>query len=176
VLPMPSPPTGTTVARYRDGVSESKPPRRVNPTDPGIESVGQPAGGCQPDGYRLLIVDDDVEVLTLVSRMAACLGYGTCTAASGEEALLRLQNDDVDLVITDYQMPLMDGFQLAAQIRRQCPNLPVIMMTGNYSEDLEERIQSRDLFDGLLKKPSNLKTLGEQLSMAGASLRVSQTA
>jgi CheY-like chemotaxis protein len=121
-------------------------------------------------------VDDDVEILTLVSRMAACLGYGSCTAASGKEALLRLQKGDVDLVITDYQMPRMDGFELAGQIRRQCPGLPVILMTGYYSEDLEERIQSRHLFDGLLKKPFNLKALEDRLRRVAASPRKSLTA
>lgn len=171
MLPMPSPPPGAPTSRYQDHAHEVKPSHRVDTKDSRTEPHFQPAEGC-----RLLIVDDDVEVLTLVSRMAACLGYGTCTAASGKDALLRLQNGGIDLVITDYQMPLMDGFQLAAKIRRQCPGLPVILMTGYYSEELDDRIQSRDLFDGLLKKPFNLKTLGEELSMAGASPRVRQTA
>lgn len=176
MLPMPSPLPGIPTSCHQDHTLEVKLSQRVAPKDPNTESHGQPAEGCRLEGCRLLIVDDDVEILTLVSRMAACLGYGTCTAANGAEALQLLQNGEVDLVITDYQMPLMDGFQLASKIRHQCPGLPVILMTGYYSDDLDDRIQSEDLFDGLLEKPFNFKTLREKLSRAGASPRQSLTA
>jgi CheY-like chemotaxis protein len=148
---------------------------RIGTKDPITDSHGRPAEECRPTGRRLLIVDDDVEMLTLVSRMAACLGCGTCTAANGTEALQLLQNGDVDLVITDYQMPLMDGFQLVSKIRHQSPGLPVILMTGYYCDDFEDQIESRDLFDGLLKKPFNLNELREKISEAGVSLRKSRT-
>jgi CheY-like chemotaxis protein len=170
VRPMPSPSSGTPISCFRDEVPEVRPHHRVDTKDPVIESFGSPAGG-----RRLLIVDDDEEMLTLLTRMVACLGYGACTAASGKEALLRLQKGDVDLVITDYQMPLMDGFQLAFEIRRQYPSLPLILMTGYYGHDLEEGIKSRDLFAGLLKKPFNLKALGEKLTRIGASPGESRT-
>lgn len=60
-------------------------------------------------------------------------------------------------------MPAMDGFELAAQIRRLHPGLPVILMTGRYDHDFRERLQTTDLFDGLLEKPFNRMALREKL-------------
>jgi CheY-like chemotaxis protein len=174
VLPMSSPLPGAPTICRQDHAHEVKRSHRTDSKDPITESHGQPAEECRPNGRRLLIVDDDVEMLTLVSRMAACLGCGTCSAANGTEALQLLQNGDVDLVITDYQMPLMDGFQLVSKIRRQSPGLPVILMTGYDSDELEDQIESQDLFDGLLKKPFNLNELREKISGAGTSLRESR--
>ena len=174
--PMPPPQPGARISCHQDHALDLEPSHRIDTKDSNTETHGQPGEGCRPDDCRLLIVDDDVEVLTLVSRMVACLGYGTCTAANGTEALQRLRNGDVDLVITDYQMPLMDGFQLASKIRRQSPGLPVILMTGHYIDNLDDRIQSQNLFDGLLKKPFNLKTLKDQILRAGALPRESLTA
>jgi CheY-like chemotaxis protein len=136
--------------------------------DPVIESSEQHAGG-----YRLLIVDDDMHLRTVASAMAVCLGYRTRTAANGEEALQILRNGEVDLVITDYQMPLMNGFQLASEIRHQYPDLPVILMTGRTNVDRIDRQQGRKLFTGLLKKPFSRQKLGEKIDMAVGSHRES---
>jgi CheY-like chemotaxis protein len=107
---------------------------------------------------RLLIVDDDIHLRTVASAMAVCLGYRTRTAANGEEALQIVRNGEVDLMITDYQMPLMNGFQLASEIRHQYPDLPVILMTGRMNVDRIDRQQGRKLFTGLLKKPWRTRT------------------
>jgi CheY-like chemotaxis protein len=171
VLPMPFPSPEAPTTCDREAAPESPPTRRNSANDTLIASFERTAGGD-----RLLIVDDDVEMLTLVSRMAACLGYAASTATSGKEALHRLQKGDVDLVLTDYQMPLMDGFQLAFKIRHQYDGLPVILMTGYYCHDLDDRVQSQGLFDGLLQKPFNLNSLKEKLSAAVASCRESCTA
>jgi two-component system, NarL family, capsular synthesis sensor histidine kinase RcsC len=168
-LSLPSPGAATTSGR--DTAPEAKPTRHNRADDPVMKAFDPAAGGG-----RLLIVDDNVEMLTLVSQMAACLGYAASTATSGKEALHRLQKGDVDLVLTDYQMPLMDGFQLAFKIRHQYAGLPVILMTGYYCQDLDDRIQTQGLFDGLLQKPFNLNTLEAKLNRAVASSRESCTA
>jgi PAS domain S-box-containing protein len=79
----------------------------------------------------VLAVDDDRLVLTNTVAMLDDLGHTGMSASSGKEALniLRQQNS-VDLVITDYAMPQMNGLQLADAIKKEWPELPVIIATG----------------------------------------------
>ena len=79
----------------------------------------------------VLAVDDDGLVLTNTIAMLDDLGHTGISASSGKEALniLRQQNS-VDLVITDYAMPQMNGLQLADAIKKEWPELPVMIATG----------------------------------------------
>jgi len=89
----------------------------------------------------VLAVDDDGLVLTNTVAMLDDLGHTGIAASSGEEALEILrQQDSVDLVITDYAMPHMTGLQLADAIKREWPELPVIIATG--FAEMESEAQS----------------------------------
>ncbi|MFC7477088.1 response regulator [Dankookia sp. GCM10030260] len=82
----------------------------------------------------LLLVDDDPLVLASTAAMLEDLGHQVIEAASGAEALERVEaNHAIDLVITDYGMPGMTGLQLAEALRRRRPGLPVLLATG-YAE------------------------------------------
>lgn len=82
----------------------------------------------------VLVVDDDRLVLTSTADMLEDLGYTTIQAVVGQEALELLHDGaQVDLVITDYAMPGMTGIQLAEELHRTRPRLPVLLMTG-YAE------------------------------------------
>ncbi|WP_137390549.1 hybrid sensor histidine kinase/response regulator [Rhodoligotrophos defluvii] len=88
----------------------------------------------KPSALVILAVDDDGLVLMSTSAMLEDLGHEVIEAASGAEALETLRsNKRVDLVITDQVMPQMTGTQLAAAIRAEWPDLPVIIATG-YAE------------------------------------------
>ncbi len=116
------------------------------------------AGRFKPDPHsgRVLIVDDDGGVLKLVSRMAAHLGYRPTMAIDGVEALQYLARARFDLVITDYDMPFIDGYQLADQIKEQYFGTRVIIMTGHLEEDVGCLADSAGVVDGLLFKPFSL--------------------
>ena len=89
----------------------------------------------------VLAVDDDGLVLTNTVAMLDDLGHTGIAASSGKEALEILkQQDSVDLVITDYAMPHMTGLQLADAIKREWPQLPVIIATG--FAEMESEAQS----------------------------------
>jgi CheY-like chemotaxis protein len=82
----------------------------------------------------VLVVDDDSLVLSGTAAMIEDLGHHTLEAGSGQQALACLTRDDkIDLVITDQVMPEMTGTELAAEIGRKWPHIPVILATG-YAE------------------------------------------
>jgi CheY-like chemotaxis protein len=82
----------------------------------------------------VLIVDDDLLVMTGTAAMIEDLGHTSIEAHSGAEALAKLASgSEIDVVITDHAMPTMTGLQLAACIQDRFPGLPIILATG-YAE------------------------------------------
>ena len=79
---------------------------------------------------RLLLVDDDASLLTLLSIRLEAEGFVVLTASSAEEALQTLRNDQVELVVTDLRMEGASGLELFEQIRHYYPGLPVIIMSA----------------------------------------------
>jgi CheY-like chemotaxis protein len=78
----------------------------------------------------ILAIDDDNLVLTNTVAMLEDLGHTALAASSGREALELLRSNVVDLVITDQAMPHMTGLQLAEEIKRDWPGIPIILATG----------------------------------------------
>jgi len=83
---------------------------------------------------RILVVDDDRLVLLNTTAMLEELGHSVVEAGSAKEALQRLRSTaGVDLVITDHAMPEMTGAELVGTLKKETPNLPVLLVTG-YAE------------------------------------------
>lgn len=94
----------------------------------------------------LLCVDDHEEVLSIMGEFLRVFGYSVLTAPNGARGLQLLQHNPVDAVILDYEMPKMDGAELALRIKGQWPELPVLMFTGYPAEVPEDIRQSVDAF------------------------------
>ena len=101
--------------------------------------VDEPAGDqaeAEPDPPKqrhscVLVVDDDPVVLMSTLRMLEFLGYAAIAALNGRAALSSIaSNPQIDLVLTDFAMPGMNGVELARAIRAERPSLPVIFVTG----------------------------------------------
>jgi PAS domain S-box-containing protein len=94
-----------------------------------------PVPGVAPPGAgeRLLVVDDEPVIARVVSEQLRRLGYEVTSVTDPEEALELVAEDpeDFDLLLTDLQMPRMDGVELAARVARLRPQLPVVLSTGN---------------------------------------------
>lgn len=122
------PQTGTTVKVYLPGVREP-----VN----GTPRMAEPLPGVLTDEQSrlVLLVDDDPEVRAVTALLVQSLGYRVIEAESGEEALSALQQaqEPIDLLLTDFAMPGMNGAQLAQEARRRHPHLPIVFITG-YAE------------------------------------------
>lgn len=111
----------------------------------------------QSTGKRLLVAEDNPISLVVVSRMLELLGYSFDAAENGSDCLKLLTKNDYDLVLTDIQMPGMDGMQLAAQIRAmKDPKsaIPIIAMTANADLEEAEEFDAAGIND-VLAKPFN---------------------
>jgi two-component system response regulator FlrC len=80
---------------------------------------------------RILIVDDDDILRRVHETVLSLAGYGTNSAADGEEALAMLAAGDFDLVLTDGNMPRLDGHGLVRAIRASGNQIPVMMVSGS---------------------------------------------
>ena len=104
---------------------------------------GGPAGGHGVHSSRILIVDDDPNLLVLLADQLRADGYEIATARDGVEALRRLQSSWPDLLIIDMMMPRMDGLSLAREIKARA-DLPIIVLSaidaGDSKADLLEEV------------------------------------
>jgi CheY-like chemotaxis protein len=81
-------------------------------------------------GATILLVDDNPHGSVARRTVLEELGYEIYTGGSGEEALALLERQKVDLVITDFRMPNMDGVELIARIRQLRQDMPIILLSG----------------------------------------------
>ena len=105
------------------------------PSPPALSTAGPEPAPAKPARRRtVLVVDDDPLVLASTAEMLEDLGHAAVEAESGQEALELLRGGArMDLVVTDYAMPGMTGLQLAEELHRLQPRLPVLLATG-YAE------------------------------------------
>ena len=82
---------------------------------------------------NLLLVDDDPGLLKLLGMRLSSEGFSVSTAESGAEALRTLQNERIDLVISDLRMDEMNGLALFAEVQKSHPGMPVIILTAHGS-------------------------------------------
>jgi CheY-like chemotaxis protein len=87
-----------------------------------------------PADYTILVVDDQEETRVSTSLLLESEGYRVLTAATGAEALSKVQSGPVDLIIMDYLMPRLSGKQLIRELRKQNPNVQILLQTGYVAE------------------------------------------
>lgn len=112
---------------------------------------------------KVLVVEDNKRILATIIEAVVAAGYLVYWARSGQEALEKAFYLPLDLLITDYGMPGMDGGKLVKIVREQYPGLPVILMLGDYQvpQGME---QIERLW--LLHKPFTLETLHSFMEQA----------
>ena len=121
---------------------------------------------------KILVVDDTPQNVKLLTDLLTVKGYAVVTAASGPEALVRIEADRPDLVLLDVVMPGMSGYEVCQRIRADKANgiMPVVMVTA--LDPSTERIKGLDAgADDFLTKPINLPEL---LARVRSLLRIKQ--
>jgi DNA-binding NtrC family response regulator len=144
-------------------------PFRISRLEQLIEQVlGGHREGLTIPASRVLIVDDDNAFRKNLTEMLSANGYLPISAASGEEALRELQNGEVDAVISDARIPEVGGISLTRAIKKQRPDMPVILVTALGAEAAVDSGRA----DSVLQKPfqaENIVSLLKQLSLAPAN-------
>ncbi len=121
---------------------------------------------------NILIVDDDIDILELLQRHLKAMDYHTYKAVSVKEALFILKDSYIDLLITDIQMPEIDGLQLLKFANEHYPEIPKLVVTGYPSVDGALEVMKSGAVD-YLSKPFTKNELkqGVEKAFAKGSLR-----
>lgn len=119
---------------------------------------------------RVLIVDDEISIRKVLSTQLRRHGLATLTASDGEEAIERLGNTAIDVVVTDLRMPGVDGMGVLAHVREHLPGLPVILITAHGTIDTAVEALKQGAFD-YVTKPFDQDELREIVLKAVAAGR-----
>jgi signal transduction histidine kinase/ActR/RegA family two-component response regulator len=126
-------------------------------------------------GHRLLVVDDDVDNLEATKYVLEDLGQEPDLAACGEDALALVRDGNrYDLVLCDVGMPGLNGWQVAEEMKRLVPAMPIVLVTG-WAQEIAPDDPKRAGVDGILGKPLGVgdlqHALEQWLGAAGAPRR-----
>lgn len=116
------------------------------------------------EGKVVLVVEDEPLVRGMARRAIQRFGSEVIVAGSAAEALEALASADVDVVLTDLSLPGADGFELAAQLERDHPSLPVVLMSGRGRGDVDA--DSRASGRVFIEKPFSIGALRDALAKA----------
>lgn len=110
---------------------------------------------------RVLVVDDDVDVLAQCEAALSAAGFGVATAGDGEEALQKLRTDSYDIALVDLMMPQVGGMEVCARLHHVDPDVGAIMMTSYPTADTATEAMQCGALDYLAKpiQPAELVTI-----------------
>jgi DNA-binding NtrC family response regulator len=114
----------------------------------------------------ILLVDDEMEILKSLGEILSRFGYRVIAKQNGQDALATMkEGTNIDLVITDYRMPGMDGLEFLNMLRQKNPTVPVIMLTAYGAVETYLKSLSLGVFE-YVNKPIKAKELGRIVQAA----------
>ena len=113
---------------------------------------------------KILIVDDNPNMSSLLSEMLEVFDYASVRAADGTEALTVLENGDFSMVITDMRMPNMTGLELLGEVKSRFPKMPVVLISGYSLQEIEKQEPGSYKADGFLGKPLMMSDIEKLLN------------
>jgi len=120
-------------------------------------------------GGKILVVDDNIDLRIMVSKMLSRLGYEVSSADSAENGLGVFFKNKFDLVLSDYEMPGMDGVAFACSVKKSSPRTRVVIMTGAGKETVFSRKSTA--VDKVISKPFTLAEIDETIqNLSGEAL------
>jgi CheY-like chemotaxis protein len=114
---------------------------------------------------RILIVDDNKDVRDVISLFLSCelRECAVLTADNGMQAIETMESVPVDLILTDLNMPVVNGYQLIEYVKRNLPSAPVLGMTAICTPDIEERLRKLGV-SSCIEKPFDLNDVSQRIS------------
>jgi len=132
----------------------SLPQKELHPEKSRAHPAAKPE--MRPDTLRVLVVDDDFAIKVLVTAMLEVVGCQVDRAEDGAKALECMASRRYDLVLTDLNMPVMDGYNLACAIRTRRPDTKIVIMTGSSRDEVQAMAGSKKV-DAWIFKPFGLR-------------------
>ncbi|NOZ55795.1 MAG: sigma-54-dependent Fis family transcriptional regulator [Calditrichaeota bacterium] len=114
---------------------------------------------------RVLVVDDEEDILQLFTELLQRWGYEPVTARNGVEALDKFRSQQIDLIVSDLKMPEMDGLELLQHIRSIDSRVPVLVLTGYPTVETAVKAIQEGAYDYLMK-PVNPEELRFRIEKA----------
>ena len=132
---------------------------------PTIENFGKDFGLASPTGKTILIIDDEPMVTDICEMMIRRLGHKVLKAHSGSEGIeiFMANKARIDLIISDFNMPGMNGQEVVDTLRIMGHRVKVLLSSGGLSP-AEEKIALFNGFNGFLKKPYSMTTLSNKIA------------
>ncbi|MEY4761086.1 MAG: hypothetical protein RLZZ200_942 [Pseudomonadota bacterium] len=129
------------------------------------ESATSRFAGTAPrpgSGKHVLILDDEAALVDLLYRSLSRLGYRVTGSTDPEQALAVFSDrpDDIDLLVTDFNMPGINGIEVTRRIRQQRAGLPVLLVTGYLDDSLRNEAQRAGI-DQVLDKPNTIEEMAQ---------------
>ena len=135
--------------------------------EPGAAPPASPAAG-PPPSHRVLVVDDEEPVLSVIAELLRDLGQEVTTAVGGREGLDQLERVGPHIVFSDLGMPEVNGWDVAAAVRARRPETVMVLVTGWGSQIAPDSAQARGV-DIILSKPFSLEDV-ERVMLEAADL------
>jgi len=122
-------------------------------------------GSSSEQEITVLLIDDEEMVINISEMMLKNLGYKVLKAHSGSEGLQLFEENQskIDLIISDLEMPKMNGEEVMDKLRAIDPQIKVMLSSGALTDTDEQYVMNKG-FNGFLKKPYNLDTLCEKMA------------
>jgi len=114
---------------------------------------------------NVLLVDDEKKFLDVLSQRLGTRGVDAETATSGEDALVKMKNRSFDVIILDVMMPGMGGIETLKRIRKENPEVQIIMLTGQGTIDKAVEAMKEGAIE-FLEKPADIDTLMDKIAKA----------
>ncbi|MDD9950399.1 MAG: response regulator [Zetaproteobacteria bacterium] len=109
---------------------------------------------------KILFVEDDTGQLHVWSKVFEKMGYEVAVAENGADALELFRNQNINIIVTDINMPKMNGMELSKSIRKTNSMVPIIMVTGN---EEHTRTANPQEFNASLVKPASVRRLQQEI-------------
>ena len=125
---------------------------------------------------NILLVDDDQGFLAMLAGELRDFNnnFSILTAENGNKALKVLESAHVDLVVTDLNMPVMNGYDLLSHMKKKYPNIPVIVISGFLYPGLEATLRTLGASQSLDKPSLSVNALGEMILKRWQGIQVEE--
>jgi DNA-binding NtrC family response regulator len=119
---------------------------------------------------KILIIDDEKDFLDIIAERIHARGMDVSTTTSAEDAIHMVEEESFDVVIMDFMMPGMNGFQTLKAIKEKKPKVHIILLTGNVLEEMRIEAKNIGVLD-VIEKPPDLQDLIQKIKKAKKAQR-----